>query len=307
MHLTFSQKPIIFISKEIIMKKIIATLAVIFATAASQAADQRVTVTQSAGKGSSHERIVSLITDGFDKNNIKFEYTAGRNCVPAVQAWNDAKKDPVVMVYSSTSPRLSEQTGIPCGAQPDPSVKIYMLAMASHYVCRHTDSKPITSSIKISIAEAQKNVIDIAKDSGYDWKFVPGTSAQGLLMLANKEVDWAFINTTFGDEKIRAVPGVSCEYIADPDSKTHKVLQSVVKFKEDVVPFLNPVAVVMSKNLSDTQHQTLRKVFSQDNTAYATTVYKSYIQKDLPKDADASRFYKDFFEYHSSVGRKLKK
>lgn len=273
----------------------------------SAAADNsRLVITQSAGKGSSHEAIVALMTDAMAKNNVRFEYTAGRNCVPAVQAWNTAKKDPIVMVYSSTSPRLSEQTGIPCSAAPADNVKVYMLGMASHYICRHPDSRPITGSVKVSIAEAQKNVIDIARASGYDWKYVPGTSAQGLLLLSNKEVDYAFINTTFGDDKIRALPWITCEYIADPDSKTHKVLQSVIKFNQDVTPFLNPVAIVIGKNLSPVHDRVLKQVFSTKNPAYATTIYKSYIQKPLPNPAQESAFYKEFFDYHSNVGRKLK-
>jgi len=288
------------------MKKILLMLACIFTWSKVQANDPRLMITQSAGKGSSHERIVSLITDGMDKANIKFEYTAGRNCVPAVQAWNSAEKNPVVMVYSSTSLRVSEQTGIPCSAKSNDSIKIYMLGIASHYVCRHRDSKPITGLIKVGIADAQRNVIDLARDAGYDWKFVPATSAQGLMFLANKEVDYAFINTTFGDEKIQAVADVTCEYITDPDSKTHKVLQSVIKFKEDVTPYLNPVAVVMGKNLTSEQDRVLQQVFTPANQIYATTVYKSYIQKPLPSAKEATKFYKDFFEYHSEVGRKQK-
>lgn len=289
------------------MKQLVAMILVtFFVSSVVQAADPRITVTQSAGRGSAHERIVALITDGFDKDQIRFEYTAGRNCVPAAQAWNDARKDPVVMVYSGTSVMLSEQTGIPCVALPDATVNVFMLGMASHYVCRHRDSKPITASIKISIAEAQRNVIDIARASGHDWRFVPGTSAQGLLMLANKEVDWAFINTTFGDEKIRAVPGVSCEYIADPDSRTHRVLQSVIKFNQDVAPFLNPMTLVIAKNLTPSQRQSLKRIFMSDNPAYAT-ILQSYIAKNLPPESDAARFYKDFVDQYSAVGRHSKK
>ena len=288
------------------MKRLLVIFITALCLAQAHASDTRIMVTQSAGKGSSHERIVALITEGLDQNRIRFEYTAGRNCVPAVQLWNDSRRDPVVMVYSSTSPQLSEQTGIPCAAQPDDSVKIYLLGMSSHYVCRHPDSKPITSAVKVSIAEAQKNVIDIARASGYDWRYVPGTSAQGLMMLANREVDWAFVNTTFGDEKIRAVPGISCDYIADPDSKTHKPLQSTVRFRESVTPFLNPVAVVMSKNLSPTQHQIMRRIFHAENAAFVSGVQAAYIIKDLPSDQQSARFYREFFEHYTKIGRQLR-
>lgn len=286
------------------MKKILMGLVAV-AFSASAIASDKLTITQSAGKGTGHDKIINVLVDGLKSSGQEYEYIVGKNCVPAIKAWNDAgDTTPIVMAFTSSSARESGLKGLPCMPELSSNARVYMIGGISHLLCGHDKSKPLDAKgVTVGVNKAQELIVNMVNDSaGTDWKFVDAPSAQALLYLGNKEIDYAVINST-REDKLMHIPGVSCSMDTYTNSTKYENLQKHFGITRNIDPMMNPTSIVVAKNITDSQDAMLREIFNTKNPAFVNLMSK-WNGQDVPTDQAA--FFANFVNNSYDFGVTLR-
>lgn len=282
------------------MKRLLLTL--LLASTCALAQEPSLIIAQSNPKGTNHDTISAVIAASADKSKQKYEHVVGKSCVNGVSAWNDAKDQPAVLIYSSPSARLSATTGIPCIPEADnKTIKVQWAGQVPIYLCGTTSSKPFTDKgVKFSTAPSHAGFIKVINASGYQWKFTPATSADAILMLSNGDIDYGLISAAFS-EKIKGNPRIKCDY-ADVVDKDHKSINSALHLKYAAEPFLDATVLILSKNLTPKQEELLSRAISKSNPEFVNGVDKYYKPVVMPAKGKDVEYVNKFLQKNKSVG-----
>lgn len=295
------------------LKSIISTI-LLATTTLSYAGEGAVTITQPSGRNSATERWITITTPSLDRANQKYEYVVG-NCATTVKAWEDAgDREPIVMVYTSTTPRETQLQNLPCTPSETSykNAKIYVNARGAFWLCGSKKSKPMTAdNVKVAFLYRLPffDVIDeINSRNKYHWSGVPAKgSPDMLLMLANGDVDYAVVAEGAIRNKLAASgPGFTCSMSGRPVDQYPHITKSL-NLKKDPTPILYWSTIVVAKNTTPEQDTMFRNIYNMRNPDFANTIGKDHDIQPLPKSGQEPKFIKKWISDVEQSGQLFKK
>lgn len=282
------------------MKKTLCAFLLALWLPAVQATDP-VMFTQPSGRGTGNDVWVELTRDGLANAGISHRYEVG-TCHTSITAWNKAgTQSPALMLYSSNWARKSMQTGIPCIMQDFDRVTVYAVIRQPWWICHNSRTSQPINAAKVRVGFSDKIIPmdqadffqDINRTNNFNWQFVPNNgSGDAFLMLANGDVDYAFVSKNFAKNKL-ANSDVRCDMSWNPRDEIPYALTrfQIAKDPTNILYFTN---IVIGKNITVEQDRVLRQVYSDQNPKFQNWMASLATESHPPKNSQI--WIRDFID-----------
>jgi len=257
----------------------------------SMAADT-VMFTQPSGRGTGNDVWVEITRAGLTEAGINNRYEVG-TCHTSISAWTESgNKSPALILYSSNWARKSLRSGLPCIMQDLEQATVYAVIRQPWWICHnvktsksiHAGNVRMGFSDKIIPVSHEAFFKDVNQTNGFDWKFVPNKgSGDAFLMLANGDVDFAFVSKNFAKNKLTGTD-VRCDMSWNPNDEISYALSKfrVTNDPTDIFYFTN---IVIGKNIDADLHKKLSWIYSDQNPKFQNWMRSLDASSQPPADS----------------------
>lgn len=295
------------------MKKISIVLTALLLTTQCWAAD--IKVIQPSGKNTLPERIAKVATTQFDEHGIKYVYDPGvpGTCKSTIDLWDAAEKDPVVLVYSAHTMRMSFAKNAPCLPQDNfKTAKVYFNARSPFWLCGTSSSKPLTApNVKVGYLQVMpmNDIIkDINQTNNFTWSGVPSKIvSEVVLMTINGDVDYGFVTPG----TIRSAMMTNKNIVCVGSGRSNDIfpdLLTKVKMTGDASAILYYPTIVVAKNLTPEQEKLVFNAYNNNRVEYQNFIIREDLyMSPLPRTGKDYVYITDWINRIKKVAEQYKK